>query len=282
MEAVVDDCMRDMKKLLATGALALAFGSALAQTSITLDFNGSGNDLAATGFNSVLNEDTTGYMVGGGTLSITTLPGDIYGNYENDPDDAKNVFSSTLDMTGGTIVNAHVTVSGLNENFHGGGIWMGLDTDHYIRLGVINAGTDILVEGIRENEELWNNPSSGHNGPGGDIVGIQSSSLGTTPQSGSLDLDLRLARTGSSVDAFYSLDGVTYTLIGNFTDLQIAAGSFTESSALSVGVYAFGGPVGQSPATLAFDSFSAEAVPEPASMAALALGVAALIRRRKA
>ena len=29
-------------------------------------------------------------------------------------------------------------MSGLNVNFHGGGIWMGTDQDHYARLGVFH------------------------------------------------------------------------------------------------------------------------------------------------
>ncbi|RYG23933.1 PEP-CTERM sorting domain-containing protein [bacterium] len=271
-----------MRKILITGATALGFASLVsAQTSVTLDFGGSGNTLAATGFDSVLNEDNTAYNVAGGVLSMITRSGDIFGNYENDPDVAKNIFSSNLEMTAGTIMDAHVTVSGLNVNFHGGGIWMGLDTDHYIRLGVINVNTNLVVEGIRENEDLWNDPGSGHNGPGGDIVGIQSGSLGPTPQVGSLEFDLRLIRSGTDVSAFYQVGGGGYVSLGTFNDFRTVGGGFTEGSQLMVGVYAFGGPDQQDPATFDFDSFSASAVPEPASMLALGIGALAMLRRRK-
>lgn len=285
MGAVTDDRRGDMKKIICTGALALAFGSAMAQSSVNLDFSGSGNNLAATGFDSVINEDTGNYNVSGGWLSITTQAGDIYGRYESslDPDDAKNVFSSTIDTTAGTVVDAVVSAVGLNTNFHGGGIWLGLDTDHYIRLGIINNGNELHVEALRENEELWNDPGSGHNGPGGDIVGSQSASIGASGVSSDVEnVHLRLVRTGSTADAFYSLDGVTYTQVGStFTDLQIGAGAFTESSTMHVGAYAFGGPVGQTPGTVKFDSLHAQAVPEPATMAALGLGAVALIKRRR-
>ena len=267
-----------MKKLMITGASALAFASlASAQTSVNLDFNGSGNNLAATGFGQVLNENDASYNVAGGSLSLTTLAGDIYGDYDSPNGAARNIFSSNLDTTAGTTVDARVTVSGLNVNFHGGGIIMMLDTDHYIRLGVISAGTNILVEGIRENEDLWVD----RGGPGGDIIGHQSAVLGASPQIGSLDIDLRLVRTGTGVVASYSLDGIAYTALDPYTDFRTTGGGFTSSSQLKVGVYAFGGPEIQSPATFAFDSFRAQAVPEPAPMAALALGAVAMLRRRK-
>ena len=261
--------------------MALGFASLVsAQTHVDLTFGGSGNNLAATGFDNVLNEDNTAYSVGGGVLSMITRSGDIYGNYENDPDTAKNLFSSNLDTTASTVVTAHVTVSGLNVNFHGGGIWMGLDTDHYMRLGVINVNTNLVVEGIRENEDLWNNPSSGHNGPGGDIVGMQSGALGTTPQVGSLVFDLRLVRTGTDVLASYAVGGGSFVDLGSFADFRTVGGGFTESSQLKVGVYAFGGPDQQNPATFDFGSFHATAVPEPASMVALGLGAFAMLRRK--
>ena len=67
-----------------------------------------------------------------------------------DPDDAKNVFYSNLDVdpNGGTVVEAKVTYADLNQNYHGGGIWMGTDEDHYIRLGVIN-NNGVAVEALR-------------------------------------------------------------------------------------------------------------------------------------
>ena len=267
-----------MKKLLITGATSLLIVSlSMAQTSVNLDFNGSGSTLAATGFDNVINEAPSGYSVGGGKLSITTLPGDIYGDYDSPNGAAKNIFTSNLDTTDGTVVNSHVTVFGLNANFHGGGVIMMLDTDHYVRLGVINAGSNILVEGIRENEDLW----TVRGGPGGDIVGHQSAALGASPQVGSLDIDLRLVRTGTNVDALYSLDGTNYTLVGSYADFRTTGGGFTTSSQLKAGVYAFGGPDNQIPATFAFDSFHGQAVPEPATLAALGLGTAAMLRRRK-
>ena len=272
-----------MKRPLIAGATTLLFVSlSTAQTSVNLDFNGvAGNTLADTGFDGALNPGTNNFNVNGaGRLIMTTQSGDTFGDYENDPDTAKNLLFSNLDTTGGTTVDAFLSVRGLNENFHGGGIWMGLDTDHYIRLGVINNGSEMRVEALRENEDLW----GVRGGPGGDIMGDQSApgAIGASGIGTSVDISLRLVRNGSSATAFYSLDGINYTQVGGtFAGFQVFGTAFTESSQLKVGAYAFGGPDTQTAATLSFDSFTAQAVPEPASMVALAFGAAAMLRRRK-
>jgi len=111
---------------------------AQAVTSVNLDFNGSGNTLAATGFDGVYTLNSSGFSVGGGRLTMQTLNGDTFGQYETDPDSAQNMFYSNIDAQGATTLEGRVRVSGLNSNFHGGGIWMGTDQDHYIRLGLFN------------------------------------------------------------------------------------------------------------------------------------------------
>src|SRR5260221_1204653 len=130
---------------------------AVAQT-LNLQFSGSGNNLAATGFDAAYNLDPTGFNVANGRLTITTQPGDTFGDYENDPDTAKNVFyTNVASVPTRSVLEARLTVSDLNANFHGGGIWMGTDEDHYLRLGVINNSFEggVTIEGLRENEDLW-------------------------------------------------------------------------------------------------------------------------------
>ena len=273
--------------LLTAGLLALSCATGHAVSSVSLDFNGGAGGVADTGFEGVYNLDASGYTLGGGNLTITTLPGDIFGNYENDPDDAKNVFYSTLDADpiGGTTVDTKVTVRNLNQNFHGGGIWLGTDNDHYIRLGVIHNG-GIVVEALRENEDLW--PVLG--GPGGDIIG-RSDFIMPSPMAAPLDVYLRLVRDGSTAQAFYSLDGLIYNQVNNFTfdaiTTGLASGATVEPpGTFKVGVYAFGGGANQ--ASVSFDYLNATgstAIPEP-STALLLLGgmpaaLAALRRRAR-
>ena len=56
-------------------------------------------------------------------------------------------------------------------------------------------------------------------------------------------------------------------------------GPSIEDGVFKVGVYAFGGPDGSTPAVFAFDSFTAESVPEPVSLGASALGAVLALRR---
>ncbi len=278
-----------MKRLIPVAVLALACPAFAAPTSIALDFNGSGNTLADTGFDAAYNLNPAGFGVAGGTLAMDTLPGDTFGNFENDPDSAQNFFYSEIEALDQTVVEAVVTVSNLNQNFHGGGIWLGTDTDHYIRLAAFHNSFEgnIAIEALRENEDLWVNATPP--GPGGDIVGRAATIGGASPQVGSLELVLRLVRTGNNVEAFFSTDaGVSFTQVGGagfvFDRLALpgdpqgnGSNTIEAPASFKAGVYALGG--GDSPAHFQFDSFSAVSTPEPASLAILTLGGTLALRR---
>lgn len=288
-----------MRKLLSkAGAIACAgllFACADAAqaggTSVNLTFDAPAGGPGGTGFEGVYSEIPSGYTLGGGRLSINTLPGDTFGNYEVDPDSADNMFFSVIQPLDQTTVEARVRVSGLNANFHGGGIWMGTDQDHYIRVGIFNNTFEggVAGEGLRENQDLW--PGNTPPGPGNDIVGRVIPNLGTSPQTTPIDAVLRIVRTGSTAQGFISTDnGATFQQVGGpgFTFDTIVTGPgqgpnggpSIEDGLFRVGVYAFGGPDGSTPAQFAFDSFTATSVPEPVSLGAFALGTLLALRRR--
>jgi len=274
----------------ATATLVLVCQTYAAPTSVSLNFNGSGSTLAATGFDAAYNLNPTGFVVGSGVLAMDTLPGDTFGDFENDPDSAQNFFYSDIEPLDQTILETTVNVSSLNANFHGGGIWMGTDTDHYIRLAAFHNSFEgnIAIEALRENEDLWVGATPP--GPGGDIVSRAASIGGASPQVGSLDLVLRLVRTGNDVEAFFSTDlGANFTQVGGdgfifdrFAlpgDPQGNGSNTIEAPAtFKVGVYALGG--GVVPAHFEFDTFSAVSTPEPTSFAVLMLGGTLAIRRK--
>lgn len=286
-----------MRKLSAFSAMAvacLAATSALARpANVNLDFNGSGNTLAATGFDGAYNLNTSGFNVGGGRLSVTGLPGDTFGNYENDPDSAQNFFYSNIDNLPSITAEATVRVSGLNSNFEGGGIWLGTDTDHYIRLALFNNTFEggIAVEALRENEDRWTGATPP--GQGDDIVSRVIQNVAASPQGPDINATLRLVRTGSNVQAFASINGGAFQQVGGpgFTfvgfgspgDPQGNGSNTQEAGGLKVGVYALGG---NSPTTtdalFAFDSLTATATPEPASLGLVALAGGLMFRRRRA
>jgi len=278
-------------------AMTISSQSARAVTSVNLDFNGSGNTLAATGFDNVYTIDPTHFNVGAGRLTIMTQGGDTFGNYENDPDTAKNMFFSNIDALGATVAEAHVRVSSLNVNFHGGGIWMGTDQDHYFRLGIFNNSFEggVAAEGLRENEDRWVNAIPP--GPGDDIVGRVIGNIQPSPQQTPIDAVLRIVRLGPTVQGFVSTDnGVTFQQVGGpgFTFTGFATpgdpqsnGSNTQENlaqypaSFKVGVYAFGGPDPQTPGVFEFDNFVANSfVPEPATIGLIGLAGLSMLRRR--
>lgn len=272
-----------MRRVIVFAACAVfaAATSAFAASSVSLDFEGNGNSLADTGFESVYNINTDNFTVGGGMLSIQTQSGDIFGRYEAevDPDDARNVFYSSLDPLASSTVTAKINVNNLNENFHGGGIWLGTDEDHYIRLGVIHNSFEggLIVEALRENEDIW------RGGQPGDIIGVGSGKIADARAN--LDVFLKLERSGGTATAWWSLDGLTYNQVGGLFDgivTEQGSSPYIEGG-FKVGVYAFGGPDQQDPGIVSFYEFNATSVvPEPSSLAVLALGLLPMLRRRKA
>lgn len=274
-----------MRTAILASALALCGGgAAFGASGFSLDFNNApGSTLANTGFTGAYGLEPTGFDVGGGALTIRTLPGDTFGDYENDPDSARNMFYSEVDVGAQTVAEARVNVSGLNVNFHGGGIWMGTDQDHYVRLGVFHnsfvSGGPVAIELLRENEDRWTGANPGN--PGDDIVGVPAPGIGgTTPR----DVILRLTRTGNSVGGEYSVDnGASFQSVGPIGGLALPGNSTgvsntIEGSTFKVGVYAFGGPPTAPSAVFAFDSLVV--TPEPTSLAMLALG-GVFVRRRR-
>lgn len=262
--------------------LVLAFataGAANAVTSISLDFNGAGNTLAATGFGGVYNIDPAKFSVGGGNLSITTVPGDMFGQYDSHPDSAVNVFYSMIDPLWRTVLDAKVVMANVNTNYHGGGIWLGVDQDHYVRLGVINHSWSggIVVEALRENQDLW--PVRG--GPGGDIIQGLSPKLANSGET--VTAYLRIIREGSNATTWYSLDGVNYNQVGGVFDAVATykTSQWFVEDGFRVGAYAYGGDFMCSPAIANFDYlYAVSTVPEPGSLFALASGLIGLIGLR--
>jgi hypothetical protein len=301
-----------MKKRLLSAMIIMACSSAAIAlpTSINLTLTGTTptTSLAATGFDNAYNLVTTGtapvgtsnvppFSVGPSGLSIATLPGDTYGQYDTTTvNTVQNFFYSGLDpdgATGTTTETVDMNIQNLNNNFHGAGIWMGMDENHYVRLGIINNGTSINAETIRENMDLWSGAPVDP-GPGGDIVDQQISGLGTTPQTGSLNVVLEIIRSGTTAQAAISTNnGATFTDVGPaLTNVDTLASQMTNPSTdandtppeFKVGVYALGGgSSGLGDALATFTNFSAVStpVPEPVSLGLALLGLPMMLRRKR-
>ena len=272
-------------------ALAITASASAQVSSLNLDFNGGATGIGSTGFDAAYNPDSTGYSVnfsGNGKLSIATLPGDTFGDYEGDPDSAKNFFYTNFAVGDRAVLTARVNAVNLNNNFHGGGIWMGTDEDHYIRLGIVNNTFEggVTIESLRENEDRWKGPGDIYlNRPGFDIesrnIGVNDFATPTpngTSSTKDLTAILKLVRDHHAVAAYYSLDnGATWLRTGgagySFNALSTDATTLpvdnrtaanpnnpdktspSVEGGFKVGAYALGG--GSSPAVIQFDSLNA-------------------------
>ena len=161
-------------------------------------------------------------------------------------------------------------VQNLNNNFHGGGIRLGTDENHYVRLGVIYNGGTANIEMLRENEDLWppQTNGQGQSGDGNDIADQQEVTPDTSAGTflNAISVELQLILTGSTARAQYSLDGggtwlPVNAVVPYFAGLATspADGATTVQGGFKVGVFGFGGgsaSVGE--ALVSFQNFAAQ------------------------
>ncbi|HEY1684346.1 MAG TPA: dockerin type I repeat-containing protein [Tepidisphaeraceae bacterium] len=277
--------------VLATAATAVAL-----PTSLNINFANqpTSTDVPDTGFDAAYNPSpssnpsnfnpttASGFFIGeipnasSNTLNIWTDPGDIYGDYEDATNSAHNVFYSNFATGSQTTVTANVTLTNLNNNYHGGGIWLGTDENHYIRLGVIYNGGTANVEMLRENEDLWppQTNGQGQSGDGNDIADQQEVTPDTVGPAGTylntINVELQLILTGSTARAQYSLDGGNSWLpvdsqVPYFAGLATSpADGATVQGGFKVGLFGFGGGSTTTGEALAsFQTFNAQTVTLP-------------------
>lgn len=276
--------------VLATASMAMAVTPLPSSLSINFANQPASTDVPDTGFDAAYNPSpspnpgnsdpttATGFFVGpnpnpafgnSNMLNIWTDPGDIFGDYEDQTNSAHNVFYSNFATGSQTVVTANVVVQNLNNNFHGGGIWLGTDENHYIRLGVIYNGGTANVEMLRENEDLWPPQANGQgqSGDGNDIADQQEVTPDTSAGSylNAISVELQLILTGSTARAQYSLDGGTTWLPVNasvpyFAGLATSpADGATVQGGFKVGAFGFGGgSTATGEALVSFQNFNAQ------------------------
>jgi hypothetical protein len=288
-----------MRKQYLIPMLVLATASAVMALPSTLNLNFASDptstDVPDTGFDAAYNPTpdpnpsnfnpttASGFYIGAnpnpsyGTnnmLNIWTDPGDIYGDYEDAVNSAQNVFYSNFATGSQTTVTANVILQNLNNNYHGGGIWLGTDENHYIRLGVIYNGGTANIEMLRENEDLWQPQTNGQgqSGDGNDIADQQEVTPDTSAGSylNAISVELQLILTGSTARAQYSLNGGATWLpvdaaVPYFAGVATSpADGATVQGGFKVGVFGFGGGSTTTGEALAsFTTFSASTVTLP-------------------
>ncbi|HET9736477.1 MAG TPA: ThuA domain-containing protein [Solirubrobacteraceae bacterium] len=190
-----------------------------------------GSSLDKSRWNAIVREDTTGYSVSGGNLTITTQPGDIYSSPNSDP---KNFILQSADHAGTDWVIETKIDSRVNGGYGQGGLLAYGDDDNYVKLDPISDAGNTRINRIELRTEVNGTPT----GPASDPQVAEGS--GT-------EFWLRLTKTGSSYKGEYSRDGQTWQDAGTVTN-AMASPDF--------GVFAFGPQAEGQGDTVAFDYFT--------------------------
>lgn len=193
-----------------------------------VDDDFSGTSLDTDRWDRLVRHEPARAVIGGGALTITTAPGDIY----RGRDDGENLILQTMPDGDWTIETR------LTEDLSGGygqaGIMAYLDDDTYVKVDVISDGTKSDVDRVEVRSEL-------------DGTVRSPAPSATPPANAAGEWWLRLTRAGDTFTGAYSVDGATWTPLPDVTNSGLGGGS-------AFGVFAFG--VNESsPSTVAFDAF---------------------------
>ncbi len=164
----------------------------------------------------VVNSQPTGYRVTGGSLEIDTSAGDIYGG---DTTGVSNFIVQAQPSANWT-VETRVDGSAFDRAYQQGGIILYGDNDNYVKLDLVSTNT--AGSTVARNLELRS-----------ETGGVVSSVQPTAPAPASGIVWLRLQKAGTTLTAFYSLDGANWTPFSQ-TVSNSALGT------ARVGIYALG------------------------------------------
>ena len=201
-------------------------------TGPTRDDQFDGSSLDKTRWNAIVRDNPSAYSVGGGELTITTEPGDIYTADTVPP--PNNFILQSPDHAGADWTIETKLSGTINGGYAQGGLMAHVSGGNYVKLDAISDAGNTRINRIELRSEV------------GDVV--QEPQPQADVPVGTTDIWLRLAKSGTTYSGEYSFDGTTWTPIAQTVDNPMASPAF--------GLFAFGPqPDGQGD-TVSFDYFT--------------------------
>jgi len=191
-----------------------------------------GTSLNKTTWNGIVRDDPTKYVLEGGALKVTTVPGEIY--QAGNPAGTGPLFLQTADHAGADYVLETKLSGTINGGWSQGGIMVYGGDDDYVKLNAISDDGQGRINRIELRSEVGGTVGGGQ--PQADVP------AGTT------NIWLRLTKTGTSYKGEFSFDGSTWTAMASTVTNAAASPRF--------GLYAAG--VLDSGKTISFDYFAVD------------------------
>ena len=175
-----------------------------------------GSSLDTSRWNAIVRGNPSAYSVGGGELTITTEPGDIYTADTVPP--PNNFILQSADHAGADWTIETKLSGTINGGYAQGGLIAHVDGGNYVKLDAISDAGVPRINRIELRSEI------------GDAV--QEPQPNVDVPEGTSDIWLRLAKSGTTYSGEYSFDGVTWTAIDQTVENSMATPAF--------GLFAFG------------------------------------------
>jgi PKD repeat protein len=184
----------------ATVQVVVTAGGSCPQNNLRSDeFNGDALDTSR--WQVIRPDNTRPPTVSGGNLNFPIDNGSIYQTGTS----ARNIIVQPL-PDGTTEVTAKITTDPLTQNYQQAGLRVYQDDDNWASVHMIYAGTGRDFEFIYEN--------------GGNPRNEAADKLGGIPADAPLTYWVRIVRSGSTLTAFYSYDGTTFSPVGRPADIS--------------------------------------------------------------
>ena len=199
----------------------------------------SGDSLDKSRWNAIVRDNPAEYTVGGGNLTITTEPGDIYTGDTNPP--PNNFILQSADHAGADWTIETKMSGTITDGYGQGGLIAYGNGDNYVKFDAISDAGNQRINRIELRSEV-----------GGAIQNPQGN---IDVPAGTANIWLRLTKTGTDYTGEYSFDGTTWTSTRPTVANPMVAPAF--------GLFAFGPQASGVGDTVSFDYFTLDGQDPP-------------------